>query len=300
MKRNSIISAILFTFTIMLMFVSAARAEERIGVVTNFYPEIKPFLKRLEGHPVQVKKAAGIEFFETSIDGKTIVVFMGGSDEAAASSALQKAIDEFKLTRIIVSGVAGGVSDRVHIGDVVIPAQWANHTFGYLANKKHTYASFFKPMEDFSEPFGFMYHDAKEINMEVKAGDAVGRMVWFPTDRGMLDLSAKLGKLPNLKNLAGNQTEFVIGGNGASGTWFVDNWEYRQHLMKYFNADIVDVESQALCQVALMNNKPIIVIRAVSDFAGNPEDKHNTVRDNLFGAAFNSSEAVWEFIKLIK
>jgi adenosylhomocysteine nucleosidase len=296
-KINAIFLTLIF-ICIILPF--NALAEERIGVVTNFYPEIKPFLSRLEGLPVQVTKMAGIEFFQAKIDGKTIILFMGGADEAAASASLQKAIDEFKLTKIIVCGVAGGISPKVHIGDIVIPSQWANHTFGYLANKKKTFASFFKPLEDFPEPYGLMYHDVKEINLDVSAGDSVGRTMWFPVDQEMLNLSKKLGKLPGLKKLAGNDPDFVIGGNGASGTWFVDNWEYRQHLMKYFKADIVDVESQALCQVALRNKIPIIVIRSISDYAGNEEDAHNTVRENLFGAAFNSSEAVWEFIKLIK
>jgi len=285
---------ILFTITI-----NPVLAEERIGVVTNFFPEIKPFLNMIEPEKLDVKVINGVEFFQVVAHGKKLVIFMGGADQAAASASLQKAIDEFKLTKIIVCGVGGGISKGARIGDVIIPGQWANHTYGYLSPKNKNFAPFFKPEKKFPEPYGFMYHDKKELNLQSKKGDIVKEIMWFPIDRKLLKEAGKIKmeSISGLKKLEGNTPRLIVGGNGVSGSWFVDNYEYRLHLDKYFKADIVDIESQALCQVAMMNRIPILVVRSVSDYAGNEKDEQNKVWDNLTGAAHNSSEVVWQIIK---
>jgi len=288
-----------FTFLLLILCLSSipVQAEERIGINCNFYPEIRPFLSRISKDKVNVKRLNGIEFFSAKMKDKEIIIFMGGSDQASASANLQKAIDEFKLTKIIVSGICGSISPDIHLGDVVIPERWANHTYAYLAPKNKNFAPFFKPDSNFPVPYGFMYHDKKELNRMVEEGDVVKEMMWFPVDKEMMEVAKKIKSRVKLKQIGKEKPQLLIGGNGASGSWFVDNYEYRLHLYKYFKAEVVDIESQALCQVAMMNDIPILVVRCVSDHAGSSKGKQNEVFSNFSTAAGNSSEVVWKIIE---
>ncbi|MCD4786041.1 MAG: 5'-methylthioadenosine/S-adenosylhomocysteine nucleosidase [Candidatus Eremiobacteraeota bacterium] len=289
--------AIAIFFLIVSLSSIPTQAEERIGINCNFYPEIKPFLSRIDPDKISIKYFNGLEFYSAKIKGKEIVIFMGGADQAAASANLQKAIDEFKLTKIIVSGICGSISPDVHIGDVVIPERWANHTYAYLSPKNKNFAPFFKPEAGFSVPYGFMYHDRKELNLMVGYGDIVKEMMWFPVDGELMKVAGKIKSRVKLKKIDTEKPRLLIGGNGVSGSWFVDNYEYRLHLRKYFKAEVVDIESQALCQVAMMNRIPILVVRCVSDYAGNEKGEHNKALKNLFIAAGNSTEVVWKIIE---
>jgi adenosylhomocysteine nucleosidase len=60
----------------------------------------------------------------------------------------------------------------------------------------------------------------------------------------------------------------VVGGNGISGPVFMDNAEFRQYAFQTFQAQVTDMETAAVGQVAYANNVPYIAFRALSDLAG--------------------------------
>ena len=59
-----------------------------------------------------------------------------------------------------------------------------------------------------------------------------------------------------------------VGGIGASGNSFIDQREKSVWLKERLDAQIVDMESAAVVQVANINKVPILVIRSCSDLAG--------------------------------
>jgi adenosylhomocysteine nucleosidase len=65
-----------------------------------------------------------------------------------------------------------------------------------------------------------------------------------------------------------------VGGNGVTGSVFVDNREYRKWLREVYQADVTEMESAAVGQVCAINQIDWIVIRAVSDLAGGQEGKN--------------------------
>ena len=44
-----------------------------------------------------------------------------------ATMNTQLVIDRFNVKAIVFSGIAGGVNPALHIGDVTVPAQWAQY-----------------------------------------------------------------------------------------------------------------------------------------------------------------------------
>jgi adenosylhomocysteine nucleosidase len=87
----------------------------------------------------------------------------------------------------------------------------------------------------------------------------------------------------------------VVGGNGVSGQAFVDNAALRGWAYDTFKARVLDMESAAVGQVALVNNTPFIAFRSLSDLAGGGPGS-NEVRTFFQLASDNSATVVRAFV----
>jgi adenosylhomocysteine nucleosidase len=72
-----------------------------------------------------------------------------------------------------------------------------------------------------------------------------------------------------------------VGGNGVTGSVFLDNREYRKWTREVFSAEVTEMESAAIGQVCTINEVDWVIIRAISDLAGgqeglNVESKYDT------------------------
>jgi adenosylhomocysteine nucleosidase len=74
--------------------------------------------------------------------------------------------------------------------------------------------------------------------------------------------------LEGIKRADGTPARIEVGGSGVAGMVFMDNRLYRQFVFEAWGARCLDMESSALAQVAYINRKPIVILRALSDLAG--------------------------------
>ena len=90
-----------------------------------------------------------------------------------------------------------------------------------------------------------------------------------------------------------------VGGKGVSGNSFIDQVEKRKELKEKFDAQIVDMESAAVVQVAILNKVPVLVVRSCSDLAGGSGSSTAQVEIEEFFevAADNSASFVLELLK---
>ena len=87
----------------------------------------------------------------------------------------------------------------------------------------------------------------------------------------------------------------MIGGNGVSGPIFVDNAALREHVFTTFDAQVLDMESAGVAQVAFANNVPFIAFRSLSDLAGGG-DGANEMNTFMSLAASNAAIVMRGFI----
>jgi adenosylhomocysteine nucleosidase len=87
----------------------------------------------------------------------------------------------------------------------------------------------------------------------------------------------------------------VVGGNGISGPVFMDNADYRTYAFGAFKAQVIDMETAAVGQVAYSNKLPYIAFRSLSDLAGGDPGK-NQARAFYPLASENSAKVVTRFI----
>ena len=73
---------------------------------------------------------------------------------------------------------------------------------------------------------------------------------------------------------SGKEINIRIGGNGVTGSVFLDNANYRQWLQRVYSAQVTEMESAAVGQVCFVNEVDWIVIRSISDLAGGQHGKN--------------------------
>src|SRR5690606_18538493 len=195
-------------------------------------------------------------------------LFMSGVSMVNAAMSTQLALDNFNISAIVFSGIAGGVNPSYHIGDVVVPARWGQYLEAVFAREvdgKFVPPSWVKP--EWAN-YGMIFPRAVDI---ARPGGQIEEKFWFATDPELLKLAEKVaGELNLLNCIEENKCltqapEIHVGGNGVSGQAFMDNAEFRDYTFNTFDASVLDMESAAVAHVADVNGVPFIAFRSLSD-----------------------------------
>ena len=72
-------------------------------------------------------KHAGRHFTSGVLHGQPVVLALSGIGKVAAATTATALIERFGATRIVFTGVAGGVGDGVNVGDVVVASSYVQH-----------------------------------------------------------------------------------------------------------------------------------------------------------------------------
>ena len=80
--------------------------------------EVDQLCAKLEN--VTVEPYGGVEYHKGTLAGKQVVVCCAGMGKANAAATTQVLITKFGAEKIIFSGIAGNMTSKIGIGDVVI------------------------------------------------------------------------------------------------------------------------------------------------------------------------------------
>ncbi len=291
-----------------LLITSAAHAEKkhclsdckpRIGIVSAFGAEADILLAQTQGkHDWRIN---GNRFTTGVLRGNPVVIVLSGVSMVNATMVTQLMLDHFHVERLLMSGIAGGVNPENHVGDVVAPASWAMPMevywngdgslpaacgnagdIGCLGLKLATENGKARADFQFDGAGGKISSGLfmRDSFVMTAANAPQGEFRFeFQADTEMLALAATLR--PALatcgpKNPAlcvSTQPILKVGGRGVSGTAFLANAGYRAYLYETLQAQLVDMETAALAQVAYANGVPFMAFRSVSDLAGGNDFK---------------------------
>lgn len=250
----------------------AAGPEPRplLALCAAYPPELEALRKEFgvdEANGFTVTSAKGLTFWRGRHGRHEIVVFRTGVSLVNAAYQLQLALDRFPITAVLFAGVAGGTDPSLHVGDVVVPENWAYHAEAAYLNPDgkggYIRPDYFKATY---ENFGMIFpNDVAAIREGEK--DFV-RVPLFPADPALLAAARRAAaKLPPLRK-AGREVAVSVGGTGVAGAVFLDNAPYREWLFRVWRARCTDMESTALAHVAWSNRTPVLIVRGLSDLAG--------------------------------
>lgn len=258
-----------------LMSVSAQAASQpidtapRIALFSAFEPEWQALLAIVE-QPVSHKEK-GVDFVTGRVEGHDVVLVLSGVSMVNAAMTAQMAIDRFNLRAILFSGIAGGVDPALNIGDVVVSERWGQYLETILA--RETPQGFHLPSWSKQEfpNYGMIF--SRGVKAPREGQSKPERQFWFPVDAQLFEIARTATSGVALKRCVEaaclvHLPKVVVGGNGVSGSAFVDNAAFRSWAFETFKAQVLDMESAAVAHVAATNGVAFLAFRSLSDLAG--------------------------------
>ena len=273
----------------------------RIAVMSAFEPELTTL--RAATRITGTRVVNGRTHYLGSLAGHDVVLMLSGFSMVNAAMTTQAVLDRYTIRGIVFSGIAGGVNPGLHVGDVTVPAQWGNYQEAVFARET---AAGFEPAR-VTTPFanfGMMFPQGTSVTVPGTRPDSLERRFWFAVDSLALITAEQVARRVRLTRCTAadqclaHEPRIVVGGNGVSGSTFVDNAAYREWVWQTFRADALDMETAAVAVVAYENRVPFIAFRSLSDLAGGGPGQ-NEVR--VFGrlAAENSAAVVMEYLRAL-
>jgi adenosylhomocysteine nucleosidase len=269
----------------------------RISVESAFDAELANLLSEADIQEDYILD--GVSYHVGILRGNNVVMFLTGTSMVNASMTTERAIDNFNVERIVFSGIAGGVNPDLNIGDVVVPERYAEYLESYLArevNGAFTPPAWFTP--EFKN-YGMIFPSSVSVIDLAGEPDSYVEQFWFPADPEMFavaqTLSVDLDQCTPENVCLTNDPVLVVGGNGVSGQSFVDNAEFRAYVWETFGANVLEMETASVAQVAASHHVPYLAFRSLSDLAGGgPGENEIGVFFQL--AADNSAKVLLAFL----
>mgnify|MGYP000209085558 CR=1 FL=1 len=200
-------------------------ANNKIAIMGAMPEEIEPIIGKLDN--VQTIVYGDNKYYEGSYRGKEVVVAYSKIGKVFAALTATTLIEKFGCDTLLFSGVAGAISDKLQIGDLIIANGLCQHDLDITA---------------FGHPFGY-----------VPEGN-----ICIPTDAGLRNIAKDVAKQRGL-----TLKEGLI----ATGDQFVANVERKDWIAATFKADALEMEGASVAVVCNALNVPFFVLRAISDSA---------------------------------
>jgi adenosylhomocysteine nucleosidase len=299
----------------------------RIGIVSAFGQEADILVAQTQAPRSWVIN--GNRFTTGTLRGVPVVIVLSGVSMINSTMVTQLMVDHFRVQRLVMSGIAGGVNPAHHVGDVIVPDRWAMPLEVFWNRDSVLPASCGKaadvsclglklasvdgkPVPPFSlatpegaVPTGLFMRE----NFVMTAANAPAGEFRFdyPVDPDMLAVARAIrpvlarcgpkatktpGAEPDPALCVKTVPQVIVGGRGVSGSAFLANPQYRSYLFEQLQAQTFEMETAALAHVAYANAIPYIAFRSLSDLAGAEEFDADVVALFASGLAETNEAAV--------
>ena len=170
-----------------------------------------------------------LTFIRGKINGKKVIVVKCGIGKVNAARTTQILIDNFKISKVINIGAAGGINPELKIQDIVIGEKLVQYDFDISSSGDY------------------------------EKGEIQGLGKFLKSDNNLIDVCKKV-----LENRIEKNVNIVIGTIATADT-FCSDPEIAQNVRKEFGAECVEMEGAAIAQVCYQDRIPFLVIRGISD-----------------------------------
>lgn len=269
----------------------------RIGIVSAFGAEADILVAETRAR--RSWSIGGNRFTTGVLRGNPVVIVLSGVSMVNAAMTTQRLLDHFRVERLVMSGIAGGVDPSRHVGDVLVPESWTMPMEVYWSHDAAPPAPCGAPGELKCLGLALARPDGRALAPYVAPGASAsglfmretkvvsatrpeGEFVFdYRVDPEMLAIVRTLapslarcgpkageGASIDPKLCVAGQPMLVVGGRGVSGTAFLADAAYRRYLFEQLGAQSVDMETAAVAHVARANGVPFIAFRSLSDLAG--------------------------------
>jgi adenosylhomocysteine nucleosidase len=215
-----------------------------IAILGAFTEEIEMLTDSLEN--ARTIEVLGMEFYQGDLAGHEVVIAYTGIGKVNAAMTTTLLLQSFHPSRVIFTGIAGGINPDLDPADLIISERCVHHDLNYI------------------------YDDTLVSYQPLNPVTAIKNPVFFHADSTMLKLAEKAaGKLILEPVVFLDDTLYpdIRIGTIATGDAFIASGQKGLELIRRFQADAVEMEGAAVAQVCYQQGVPFIIIRSISDSA---------------------------------
>lgn len=199
-----------------------------LGIIGAMDEEVAKLKEKMT--EVTVSEKASMEFYKGKLAGKEVVVVRSGIGKVNAAVCAQILVDDYKVSALINTGIAGSLKNEINIGDVVLSSDVLHHDMDAVS---------------------FGYALGQIPRMEVLS---------FEADKNLIALAKECSEKVNPE-------VGIFVGRVVSGDQFVSSKEKKEWIVNNFEGYCTEMEGAAIAQTAYLNHIPFVIIRAISDKA---------------------------------
>lgn len=257
---KKLISIVLITILLIcalcLVACETKSNKEYIGIISAMDNEIASLIE--EAHIDHIDEICGEKYYVGTLRGQNVVITKSGIGKVYVTAGATTLFNSYSISKVIFTGIAGGVAEGTNVLDEVIATRLVEHDYGLLTNDGFVWKS--------GDP-GF--------------GNQEGE--YYYCDQTLIDLAYTAAV-----QVLG--TTHVFKGTIATGDQFIASEEYVAKLQHDYDTYACEMEGAAVAKLCVANNKPFVVIRALSDKADGKA--HESYADFGDIAAANSCKIV--------
>lgn len=241
----------IITICTLFLLISVPCFAQNIGVISALPQEQESFLQN-----VNDQKNVSKNVIKGAVGTHTVFATLSGVGKVNAASVAQELISKYQVDIILFSGVAGGINKQINIGDIVIAASAFQHDYGYLGHQFQIHAPGTVPEIGLGTGDETIYFNLGQNWDQQLLNKIIGKLS-----------SCAASLIPVEVDSNKHSPAIILNGVIATGDQFVANESKKESLRK-LKADVVEMEGAAVAQVAIRNNIPLLIVRSVSDKAG--------------------------------
>ncbi len=199
-----------------------------IGIIGAMDEEVNQIKEQMQD--VEVMTKAAMDFYKGTVEGHPVVVVRSGIGKVNAAICTQILVDDYQVSAVINTGIAGSLNADINIGDIVLSTDT-------------------------------LEHDMDAVNFGYELGQ-IPRM-----DTLSFEADETLRKIAKATCEKVNPDVKVFEGRIVSGDQFISDKEKKDWLIKNFEGYCTEMEGAAIGHTAYLNKIPFLIIRAISDKA---------------------------------
>jgi adenosylhomocysteine nucleosidase len=206
-----------------------------IGIIGAMGSEVASLRSSLKN--TAISKRGGFRFYAGELEGKPAVILRCSVGTVNAAAGCTLMLNIYKPDFIINTGVAGGIGEKMRIGDVVIST-------------------------------GLQYYDADVTGFGFPLGQIPGQPRIFPADKRLIAQAEQAAQQLKAEKTLPETMNFYRGLIGSADIFMHDPRRIAKLKEQFPKIAAVEMEGAAIAHCCRLFSVPVLIIRSLSDIAG--------------------------------